>query len=177
LEIIKGRLAVSAMKPAAIPSVIRSVDPHLPVVDLKTMRQQVRENVYLDRTLSTFAAAFAVLATLLSAIGLYGVVAYGVARRTRELGLRVALGARRWRIQALVLRQVGQMTLMGGAVGIAAALLLGRAARSLLFGVDGHDPWSVAAALVLLSVVALGAGYLPARRAARVDPMTALRAE
>lgn len=160
-----------------VPRVISRLDPNLPVEDLKTLYQQVRENVWEDRMISTLAAAFAALATLLAAIGLFGVMAFAVSRRTREIGVRIALGATPDRVRALVLRQVGWVTLVGGAIGIAAALALGRAARSLLFGIEAHDPLVVATAAVLLAVVSLAAGYLPARRAARVDPVIALRAE
>ena len=160
-----------------IPGVIRALDPDLPVEDLKTMPQQVRENVFLDRMVSTLSAAFAVLATLLAAVGLYGVLAYTVAQRTREIGVRMALGADAGRVRGLVLRQVVFMTAVGGALGIAAALAVGRAARSVLFELEGHDPLVVVSAAALLAAVALAAGYLPARRASRVQPMQALRYE
>jgi len=116
-----------------------------------------------------------VLATLLAGVGLYGVLAYSVAQRTRELGVRMALGADAGRVQGLVLRQVGAMTLVGAVVGVAAAIGLGRAAQSLLFGLEGHDPIVFALAVLLLAVVAMTAGFLPARRASQVDPMNALR--
>lgn len=161
----------------AAPGVIAGLDPNLPVENLKTLPQQVRENVYLDRMISTLSAAFASLATLLAAIGLYGVLAYTVAQRTREFGVRMALGADGRRVRRLVLRQVGRMLIVGGALGIGGALGLGRAARSLLFGLEGHDPVVVAAATVVLVLIALGAGFIPALRASRVDPMQALRYE
>jgi len=154
---------------------MKQIDPNLPVEDLKTLPQQVKENVFLDRLISILAATFAVLATMLAAVGLYGVLAYSVAQRTREIGVRMALGAEAGQVSALVLRQVGIMLAIGGVLGIAAAVGLGRAARSLLYGLEGHDPMAFAAAVVLLAVVAFGAGFLPARRAAQVDPMHALR--
>ncbi|HEX6630525.1 MAG TPA: ADOP family duplicated permease, partial [Gemmatimonadaceae bacterium] len=160
-----------------IPSVVARLDPNLPVESLKTMPQQVRENVFLDRMISTLSAAFAVLATLLAAVGLYGVLAYTVAQRTREIGVRMALGADSGRVRRLVLKQVAFMLVIGGAIGIGGALALGRAAQSLLFGLDGHDPMVIAAAVVALALVAVGAGYIPALRASRVDPMQALRYE
>lgn len=161
----------------SIPRVIAGLDPNLPVENLKTLPQQVRENVFLDRMISTLSAAFAALATLLAAIGLYGVLAYTVAQRTREIGVRMALGAGAHQIRALVLGQVGRMMLVGGVIGIVTALGLGRVAGSLLFGLSGSDPLVIALAAVTLTAVALAAGYLPARRATRVDPMVALRAE
>jgi ABC-type antimicrobial peptide transport system permease subunit len=161
----------------AVPTVIKGLDPNLPVENLKTLDQQVRENVYVDRMISTLSSAFATLATLLAAVGLYGVLAYTVAQRTREIGLRMALGAGADRVRGMVLRQVTRMLVVGGILGILAALALGKAAGSLLFGLEGHDPWVVAAVTVVLAVVALGAGYIPALRASRVDPMQALRYE
>ena len=160
-----------------IPATIAKIDPQLPVADLKTLPQQVRENVYLDRMISTLSAAFAALATLLAAVGLYGVLAYTVAQRTREIGVRMALGADAGRVRAMVLKQVGAMTLVGGGVGIIGALALEKTARSLLYGLDGHDPAVVIGAAVVLALVALGAGYLPARRASKIHPMQALRYE
>jgi predicted permease len=161
----------------AVPRVIAQLDPNLPVEELKTLPQQIRENVFLDRMISTLSASFAVLATLLAAIGLYGVLAYTVAQRTREIGLRMALGADGGRVRRMVLRQVSWMILIGGVIGIAAAVALGRYAGSLLFELQGYDPVVIATATVVLAIVALGAGYIPALRASRVDPMQALRYE
>ncbi|MFC1575046.1 ABC transporter permease [Gemmatimonadota bacterium] len=161
----------------AVPEVVRGLDPNLPVERLKTLEDQVRESVFMDRMISTLSTAFAVLATLLAAVGLYGVLAFTVAQRTREIGLRMALGAEERRVRGMVLKQVGLMTLVGGAVGIAGALALSRGAQSLLFEMEGTDPWVVALSAVLLALVALGAGYAPALRASRVDPMQALRYE
>ncbi len=161
----------------AIRGVVKAIDPGLPVEDLKTMPQQIRDNVFLDRMISTMSAAFAVLATLLAAIGLYGVLAYTVTQRTREIGVRMALGADAARVRGMVLGQVLRMMLVGGGIGLVAAVGLGHAASSLLFGLQGHDPLVFALAVVALSMVALGAGYIPARRASRVDPVQALRYE
>jgi predicted permease len=161
----------------AIPDVIRRLDMNLPVEDLKTLRQQVRENVTGDRIIGTLSASFAALATLLAAVGLYGVLAYTVAQRTREIGLRMALGADSKGVRRMILWQVGRMMIVGGVLGVGAGLLLGRAARSILFGVAGTDPLVVGTVAMLLTGVALGAGYLPALRASRVDPMQALRYE
>jgi predicted permease len=161
----------------AIPGVMKKLDMDLPVEELKTLPQQVRENVALDRMISALSAAFAALATLLAAVGLYGVLAYTVAQRTREIGVRMALGADAGRVRGMVLRQVGLMTLIGGLIGLAAAFGIGRAAGSLLYELNGHDPVVFVAAAVVLTLVALGAGYLPAYRASKVDPMNALRYE
>jgi len=161
----------------ALPAVLKRIDPGLPMNGLKTMPEQIRENVSVDRLISILSASFAVLATLLAAVGLYGVLAYSVAQRTREIGVRMALGADTGRVRAMVLREMSGMMLVGSGIGLLGALGLGRAAQSLLFGLQGHDPVVFALAAVLLTLVALGAGYIPARRASLVDPVQALRYE
>ncbi len=159
----------------SVPALMKRIDPGLPLEDMKTMPQQIKENVALDRMISILSAAFAILATLLAGVGLYGVLAYTVAQRTREIGVRMALGADGGRVQGMVLKQVGAMMLVGAVVGIGGAYALGKAAQSLLYGLEGNDPIVFLLAVLLLSAVALSAGYLPARRAAKVDPMHALR--
>jgi predicted permease len=161
----------------AIRGVMARIDPNLPVEELKTLPEQASDNVAIDRMISILAASFAVLATMLAAVGLYGVLAYSVAQRTREIGVRMALGASAGTVRAMVLRQVGTMTLVGGLIGIVAAIGLGRGAQSLLYELKGWDPFVIAASAVLLTLVALGAGLIPALRASRVDPMQALRYE
>lgn len=160
-----------------IPTLMKRLDPNLPLGRLRTMPQQIRENVFLDRMISTLSALFASLATLLAGVGLYGVLAYTVAQRTREIGVRMALGADSTRVKVMVLRQVGGMMLIGGVVGIVVAFGLGRAASSLLFGLTGYDPIVFVLATLLLVIVALVAGYVPAHRASKVHPMAALRYE
>jgi ABC-type antimicrobial peptide transport system permease subunit len=161
----------------AINSVVAKLDPNLPVEDLKTVDQQVRENLVLDRLIGTLSTAFATLATVLAAIGLYGVLAYTVAQRTREIGVRMALGADAGNVRGMVLRQVAIMTAVGGVIGLAGAVALGRGAESLLFQMQGTDPITFVLAAVLLAFVALAAGFVPAQKAARIDPMIALRYE
>jgi ABC-type antimicrobial peptide transport system permease subunit len=161
----------------AIPPVMKKLDANLPLEELKTMPQQIRENVFLDRMIGTLAAGFASLATLLAAVGLYGVLAYSVTQRTREIGVRMALGAEARHVRTMVLKQVAWMALIGGLIGVAGALAAGRAARSLLFELEGHDPAVVVISAALLALVAFGAGYLPALKASKVDPMQALRYE
>jgi predicted permease len=160
-----------------IPIMMKRIAATVPIRDLKTMPQQVRENVFLDRMISILAAAFGTLATLLAAVGLYGVLAYSVQQRTREIGVRMSLGADASNVRALILRQVAGMLILGGAIGTVGALGVGRAMRSLLYGLEGHDPAVFALSLVVLGLVALGAGYFPARRASRIDPNHALRYE
>ena len=161
----------------AITAVVKRLDPNLPIEDLETLPEQVRNNTYLDRMITTLSAAFALLATLLAAIGLYGVLAYTVAQRTREIGLRMALGAAPDRVRGMVLRQVAIMTLVGTLVGLAGALGVGKGAQSMLFQMTGADPAVLAVSAVALALVALCAGFIPAHRASRVDPMRALKYE
>ena len=154
---------------------VRALDPNLPVEGAKTMAQQVRENVFLDRMISTLSAGFAVLATVLAAIGLYGVLAYTVTQRTREFGLRMALGADGASVRGMVLGHVGKMTAVGGVVGLVAAVGIGQLAQALLYELQGWDPTVLAVSAVLLTLVAVAAGLLPALRASRIEPMIALR--
>jgi len=162
---------------ATIRQVVAKADPNLPIENLRTLPEQVRQNVFLDRLITTLSAAFAALATLLAAIGLYGVLAYTVTQRTREIGLRMALGAQPSRVRRMILAQVGRMTLIGGVVGLLGALWLGRVAESLLYQLTGSDPVVLVVSAIVLSMVAFGAGLIPAERASRVDPMHALRYE
>lgn len=162
---------------STIQTSVSALDPNLPVEGLKTMEQQIHENVFVDRMVGTLSAAFAILATLLAAVGLYGVLAYTIAQRTREIGLRIALGADRGSVRAMVFSQVGRMTVVGGVIGVGVALGLGRLARSLLFEIEPHDPAVISVAAIVLVLVAGGAGFIPAYRASRIEPMRALRHE
>jgi predicted permease len=166
-----------AQAASAITAVVKRLDPNLPIEELETLAGQVRNNTYLDRMMTTLSAAFALLATLLAAIGVYGVLAYTVAQRTREIGLRMALGAAPGRVRGMVLRQVAMMTIVGALVGLAGAVGVGTAAHSILFQMTGADPAVLALAGVALALVALSAGFIPAHRASRVDPMRALKYE
>jgi predicted permease len=161
----------------AVPAVVARLDPNLPVEDLQTLDGQVRDNVVLDRVIGILSAAFALLATVLAAVGLYGVLAYTVAQRTREIGLRMALGADGPSVRSMVLWQVGRMTIIGGGLGLIAALGIGKVAASLLYQMNGYDPLVLGAVVLLLTAVALSAGLVPALRASQVDPMRALRYE
>jgi predicted permease len=166
-----------AQAASTITAVVKRLDPNLPIEELETLPDQVRNNTYLDRMITTLSAAFALLATLLAAIGLYGVLAYTVAQRTREIGLRMALGAAPDRVRGMVLGQVAIMTMVGALAGLGGALAVGKAAQSMLFQMTGADPAVLALSAVALALVALGAGFIPAHRASRVDPMRALKYE
>lgn len=153
------------------------IDSTLPVGNLRTLAQQARDNVFAERIVSTLSTVFAGLATLLAAVGLYGVLAYSVAQRTREIGLRMALGADGGAIRWMVLRQVAMMTAIGGAFGLAIAMTAGYYAQSILYQMSGIDGTVLAMSAAVLGIVALAAGFIPAYRASRVDPMFALRYE
>ena len=173
---VRGALPPEALMPQ-MRNVIATLDHNLPIEDFKTLPQQAKDNVYLDRMISLLSAAFAALATLLAAIGLYGVLAYSVVQRTKEIGVRMALGADARAILRMVLGQVALMTVIGATIGAAAAYGIGRGAASLLYEMKGQDPLVMAGSAVLLALVALAAGCLPALRAARVDPVQALHYE
>jgi predicted permease len=160
-----------------VPRVVASVDATLPVSNLITMRRQAQDSIFLDRLVTILSTSFAGLATLLAAIGLYGVLGYGIAQRTRELGLRLALGAEPANVRALVLRQVALWAVIGIAVGGGAAMGFARLAESLLYGLTAFDVRALAAAAITLSLVMLAAAFVPARRASRIAPMEALRHE
>jgi predicted permease len=163
---------ISSVRP-----LIASMDPNLPVQRLQTLEQNIADNISEDRRMSVLSAMFAGLATVLAAIGLYGVLAYTVSQRTREFGLRMALGAAPGRVQSLVLRQVMWMTLVGGLVGLGLAIGTGYWARAQLFEMTSWDPAVMTTSVVTLAVVALAAGFIPSLKASRVDPMRALRSE
>lgn len=160
-----------------IRSRMANLDRNLPLEDLRMLDDQIRETVVVDRLIGSLSTSFALLATLLAAVGLYGVLSFAVAQRTREIGIRMALGAGGGSVRSLVLRQVLVMTVVGALAGLVAAWFLAGLAESLLFGMEGTDPLVFAATPLMIAAVAFVAGYLPARRASRVDPMVALRYE
>jgi predicted permease len=156
---------------------VRKLDSRIPVVDLMTMEDRLDRVLANERLVGFLASLFGVLATVLALVGLYAVTAYSVARRVQEIGIRMALGAQRWNVLALVLREGLILTGVGVGIGLVVALALTRVLRSQLFEVTPTDPMTFVSTALLLGLVALLACYLPARRAARIDPMVALRCE
>jgi predicted permease len=171
----------TALEPTQVASQIRrevaALDANLPIRGLKTMQAQIEENLFAERLLSQLTVSFAGVATVLAAIGLYGVLAYNIARRTREIGIRMALGAETAHVRKLVVREVAVMLAIGTVVGLAAAAGAGILIRSQLYGLSYWDPFVYGFATLTLWLIALLAAYLPTRRATRVDPMVALRYE
>ena len=162
---------------AAIRQTVQRLDANLPIYALRSMEAQVAESLFVERMIAGLSVAFGVLATLLAAIGLYGVMSYAVARRTREIGIRMALGAERARVRWLVLKEVIALAAVGVALGLGAALYATRRIEAQLFGITPNDPATLAGGVALLVFVALLAGWIPARRATNIDPMLALRTE
>ena len=167
-----------------IRQVVRSLDSDLAIADVRTAAQQIEDGLAQERVLASLAAVFGGLALILASIGIYGVMAYAVARRTNEIGIRVALGARPGGVAWMVLRDTLLLAAAGVGIGVPAVLGLSPIADhllapgwtdSFLYGMKPNDPATIAAAVLVLAAVGFIAGYFPARRAARVDPMTALR--
>jgi ABC-type antimicrobial peptide transport system permease subunit len=156
---------------------MHEVDSNLPLSDVKTQSQQADDSLRQERLFATLSSFFGVLALLLACIGLYGVMSYGVARRTNEIGIRMALGASAPRVTRMMMRETMVVVLIGVALGLGGAVATTRLISAMLFGLAPTDPVTIAFAILLMVGVAALAGYLPARRAAKVDPMIALRYE
>ena len=161
----------------AIRSLVTSIDPNLPVSNIRTLEDVVTASVATRRVTMLLLVTFAVVALILALAGVYGVLAYSVARRTSEIGVRIALGAQHGRVLRLVLAQGMRPVIAGVAAGLAATFWLSRLMSSLLFEIEPHDPLTYAIAAVVLLGVATLACYLPARRVLRIDPAIALRTE
>ena len=156
---------------------VKKLDVGLPIYQMKTLAAQLDETLLTERLIALLSAGFGMLATLLAAIGLYGVMAFVVARRTKELGLRMALGAQPREVIWMVMREVLTLLGLGLLVGVPTAILLGRYVAAQLYGIEANDPWVAGTSMLLLILVASLAGFIPARRASRIDPIVALRYE
>jgi ABC-type antimicrobial peptide transport system permease subunit len=175
-------LATQAAPESLIPAVLRltrELDPNVPLFEVRSMEEHLRNGraMFAVRLGAVFGLSFAVLAVVLASVGLYGLVSYNVTHRTREIGIRIAVGATARSVVALILHQGLTLASLGVALGIVAALGATRLMSSLLFGVASHDPLTFATAAAVLVVTALVAAWLPAKRAAAMDAVRALRAE
>ncbi|MDQ3648913.1 MAG: ABC transporter permease, partial [Acidobacteriota bacterium] len=166
-----------AMMVPALRRTVAQLDTNLPIDDVQTLQAQIATSLSGERLLALLSSVFGLLAAMLAAVGMYGVISYSVTQRTQEIGIRKALGAQTGDVLKLVLGQGMKMAAVGVALGLVGAFWMTRLMASLLFGVDASDPWTFVAAALLLAGVALLACYIPARRAAKVDPMVALRHE
>jgi predicted permease len=162
---------------ADVRRLVTDLDPAVPVMNARTMEQQIDEDILEDRLIATLSSFFGVMALLLAAVGLYGVISYAVTRRTREIGIRMALGAPRSAVLRLVIRDAGLLITAGAIIGIPSALALTRLVKSFLYGISAQDPVTIIAGTTVLAAAALLACFVPARRATKVDPMAALRCE
>jgi ABC-type antimicrobial peptide transport system permease subunit len=161
----------------AVRDIVHQADWRVPVTNLKTLADDIDQTINQEIVFARLCSAFAILALTIACVGLYATMAYAVSRRTSEIGLRLALGAGRWAVMWMVLRDVCVLAVVGLAIGIFGALAASRLIASFLFGIRPNDPWAVACAASILLISAVAAGYGPARRASRVDPLTALRHE
>jgi predicted permease len=162
---------------ASIRAKVREMDANLPIYAMRTMDEQISNSLSTERMIASLSTVFGFVATVLAIVGLYGVMSYSVAQRTREIGIRMALGAEQGKVIGMVMREVLTLIAVGVGVGVTAALVLTRVVKSQLYGLEAHDPWTLGLATGLLAMVACAAGYVPALRASRVDPMKALRYE
>jgi len=162
---------------ALIRQTLAAVDPNLTVMDLRTLDSQVAGNMIRERLIAQLTSLFGILSLILASVGLYGVMSYFVARRTSEIGIRMALGATRSSVVTLVMHGVMGQLLIGFVLGIPASLYAGYLMKSLLYGVASYDWTALAGAPLMLALCATAAGFIPARRAASIDPMQALRTE
>jgi predicted permease len=174
--VVRTRAGSSRIE-SSVRAAVDRLDRTVPIVNVLTMRQLLSESVSSPRFNTILLGTFAALALVLAAVGIYGVMAYSVARRSREIGVRIALGAQRGQVLRLIIRHGAKLALIGVGIGIIASLVLTRLMSSLLFDISATDPSTIIAVAALLFFVAVAACYIPARRAMMVDPMVALRDE
>jgi ABC-type antimicrobial peptide transport system permease subunit len=173
--LVRSALPASAVT-AAMTAALASIDPRI-TVTYSVLTDEIQNTLLRERLLATLSGGFGLLAAVLTIVGLYGLIAYTVTRRTNEIGVRLALGATRSDVARVILRETGLLLAIGVCVGILLALIGGRAATALLFNVKPHDPLTLAAAVLGLAVIGILASYGPARRATRIEPVAALRTE
>ena len=161
----------------AVQNRIRSLDPAIAVFNIRTLTEHVERSLYTERMLSSMLNTFGLLALMLTSVGIYGVIAFSVAQRTREIGIRIALGPRKWDVLKLILVRGFVLAAWGAALGLIGSYWLSSLVSNQLYGVNAHDPATLVTVIGLLIVVALMASYIPARRATKVDPLVALRYE
>jgi putative ABC transport system permease protein len=161
----------------SIRAAMQALDSKLILDAFRTMQEQVEDNLSDERVIAFLATSFGVVAALLAAIGIYGVLAYSTAQRTREIGIRITLGATRTDVLRMVMSEVARLAAIGLAAGLPLCFVLGHAVRDQLFGISNYDPLTLCAVCILIVAVAFASAALPARRAAQVDPMMALRYE
>ena len=174
--VIRTRMKPEAILPA-LRSVVQQADPDLPLVNVRTEDQQIEADLQQERIFVTLTSGFGVLALALACVGIYGIMAYSVANRRNEIGIRLALGAQPGQVRAMILRESTWLAVAGIIAGMGAALMLTRLVKSMLYGIQPYDPLTMAGGVAILLAVALAASWIPARRAARVQPMEALRHE
>jgi predicted permease len=174
--VVRTRMKPDTIVPS-LRAVVQGIDRDLPLMDVRTQRQQIDATISQQRVFASLTAAFGILALALACVGVYGIMAYAVSKRTNEIGIRLALGARRRQVRGMVLKEAGWLAAVGVVVGVAVALWLGQLVKSMLYGLRPSDPASLVGAAGLLLGVALLAGWVPAMRASRVEPMEALRHE
>ena len=174
--LVRTSVPISAIT-SPLRNAARALDRSVALKGIKTLSEQVEQSLIRERMIAMLSSFFGLLALALACIGLYGVMAYTVTRRTNEIGIRVALGAARRSVVWLVLQETMLLAAIGVGIGLPAALASTRLIRNLLFGLEPTDPWTLLVSTLVLALVAAAAGYLPARRASRVDPMVALRSE
>jgi ABC-type antimicrobial peptide transport system permease subunit len=160
-----------------IREVVRQVDSNVPIFEIRPMNDQLDRVLSQSRLFANFGAAFGVLALFLVCVGLYGTMSYSVTRRTHEIGIRLALGAKRSDVRLMVMRETLVLVAFGMTLGLAGAFALAQQIQSLLFGLQPNDPTTIGVAVGVMTLIAALAGYLPARRASKVDPVVALRYE
>ena len=173
---IRTKLPVAGLVPA-LRKVVQGADRDLPIIDIRTQQEQIDANMQMERMFAALTSGFGVLALVLACVGIYGIMAYSVANRRNEIGIRLALGAQPGQVRGMILRESTWLAIAGIAVGAGAALGLTRLIKTMLYGIQPYDPLTMASGVLILLAVALAASWIPARRAAGVQPMEALRHE